>query len=133
MNFFSKRSKRIMATAVGCSLPLAVSAQAIGKITAGLTAAGGTVYGQGPDIPTIVANLISIALTFVGVLLLCYLLYAGFLWMTAGGDSKKTTEAKEIIKNAIIGLIIVFSAYAIASYVLSKLVGITTNSSNQPG
>ncbi len=60
----------------------------------------------------------------MGILLLVYLVYAGFLWMTAT-DSKGPDKAKEMIKNAIIGLIIIVSSFAISNFVLQALPGIT--------
>jgi len=60
-------------------------------------------------------------ISYVGVLFLCLMLYAGFLWMTAAGDEKKIDKAKEIILAAIIGLVIVLSAYAITRFVGESL------------
>ncbi len=102
------------------------SAQGVtGSIRTGLDQAAGTSYTKSnPDLYSIVGGLIQVALTLVGVLLLIYLIYAGFLWMTAAGDGKKVTEAKEILKNVLIGIVIIFSAYAIANFVLTSLTGI---------
>src|SRR5574337_8034 len=78
----------------------------------------GTIYqkagfaGTTPDLPTIVGRIINVVLGFLGVLLLAYLLYAGFLWMTAGGETEKVDQAKTMIKNAIVGLIIIIAAFA---------------------
>jgi hypothetical protein len=108
---------------------LPVSAQVTGKITEGLNAAAGPYAGSSPDLPTVVGKVIGVALTLVGVLLLVYLIYAGFLWMTAGGDSKRVQEAKDIIKNTLIGLVIVTSAYAISTYVLTQLATISSGGS----
>lgn len=76
-------------------------------------------------LPEIVGSIINVVLGFLGILLLVYLLYAGFLWMTAGGDSKKVDEAKAMIKNAIIGLVIITAAFAISSFVLGSLITVT--------
>jgi hypothetical protein len=72
----------------------------------------------------IIGSIINIALGFLGIVLLAYLLYAGFLWMTAGGSSEKVDQAKGMIKNAIIGLVIIVAAFAISNFVLTSLVGI---------
>ena len=79
---------------------------------------------SGKTLPEIVGSLVNVALGFVGILLLVYLLYAGFLWMTAGGDEKQTEKATAYIKNAVIGLVIVISSYAISSFVLGSLVNV---------
>ena len=85
----------------------------------------GTAAGlQNRELPEIIGQLINIALGFMGIVLLAYFLYAGFLWMTAGGDSKKVEEATKMIRNAIIGLIIIVASFAISNFVLTQLVNI---------
>lgn len=86
--------------------------------------AGVSVTTGDQALPMIVGRLINIVLGFLGILLLAYLLYAGFLWMTSGGDSKNVDKARGMIRDAIIGLIIIVSAFAISQFVLSKLVTI---------
>ena len=76
------------------------------------------------SLPTIVGNIINIVLSFMGILLLVYLVYAGFIWMTAS-DDKAPAKAKDMIKNAIIGLIIIVSSFAISNFVLNALPTIT--------
>jgi len=65
---------------------------------------------------------IKTALSFVGVIFLCLSIYAGFLWMTAGGEEEAVKKAQTILKQAVIGLIIVVSAYSITSFVVPMLV-----------
>ncbi len=81
---------------------------------------------QQTDLPTMVGRIINIALGFIGILLLAYILFAGFTYMTAGGDAKKVDTATTMIKNAVIGLLIVVAAFAISNFVLSSLVNVTT-------
>lgn len=81
--------------------------------------------GGGADLFTIIGNIINIALGFVGVILLGLLLYAGYLWMTSGGDAAKVDQAKAYIKNSIIGLVIITSSFAIVNFILSQLAGTT--------
>lgn len=72
-----------------------------------------------------VGGAISLLLTYIfplsGILLLFFLISAGFDLMTAAGDPKKTEAAKEKLTSAIVGFIIVFTAfwiYQIVKYVL---------------
>jgi hypothetical protein len=76
------------------------------------------------DLLTVIGRIINIALGFLGVLLLGLILYAGFLWMTAGGDATKVETAKKYIRNAIIGLIIIACAWAIVRFILGLFGGI---------
>ncbi len=83
---------------------------------------------SGTYIPNIIGNIINAVLSIIGVLLLVYLIYAGFLWMTAGGEDKKVEQAKTMIKNAIIGLLIIATSFVIADFVLSVMIGALTGS-----
>ncbi|MBU0880326.1 hypothetical protein KKB33_02250, partial [Patescibacteria group bacterium] len=60
-------------------------------------------------------------LGLLGIIFLILILYAGFNWMTAAGDEEKVTKAKETLSRAIIGLVIIVSAYLITIFVFSKL------------
>lgn len=82
--------------------------------------------GQPKPLTQIIGQIINIALGFLGIVLLAYLLYAGFLWMTAGGDDGKVKKARDMIFQAIIGLIIIVAAFAISTFVLGSLVNATT-------
>ncbi len=73
------------------------------------------------DIYSLVQTVINAFLSLIGVILLAYLLYAGYKWMTAHGDEEKVTAAKETINRAIIGVIIIVAAYAISIFVVGRL------------
>ena len=53
--------------------------------------------------------------------------------MTAGGQEDKIEQAKKILKNGIIGLIIILSAWGIATFVLTKLMGATNGTGSSGG
>jgi hypothetical protein len=78
------------------------------------------------DIRMTIGRIINVALSLLGVIVLVIIIYGGFLWMTAGGNDEKVGEAKKWIFGGIIGLVIILSAYAIASFVISNLVTATT-------
>ena len=84
-----------------------------------------TGLGQG-DINETIGAIIRAALGFLGVVAVVIILFGGFKWMTAGGNEEKVGEARKLIIAGIIGLAIILSAYAIASFVISQLVGATT-------
>jgi Type IV secretion system pilin/Bacterial Ig-like domain len=74
--------------------------------------------GEQTDLFTIIGRIINIALGFVGVILLVIMLYSGYEYMTAGGDATKVQNATTRIRNAIIGIIIIFLSFAIVNFVL---------------
>lgn len=65
--------------------------------------------------------LIKVALGFLGIAFFGLILYGGFKWMLARGNSEQIDQAKEVISGASIGLILVGAAYAIARAVFSAL------------
>ena len=79
------------------------------------------------DIRLVVIRIINIILGVIGVVFLLLVIYAGYLWMTAGGDPGKVTKAKKILINAVTGLIIIFMAFAITTFIFNILEG-TSNS-----
>ncbi|KKU07610.1 MAG: hypothetical protein UX10_C0008G0013 [Candidatus Magasanikbacteria bacterium GW2011_GWA2_45_39] len=69
----------------------------------------------------IAAKIIRIALGLLGVIVIGLMIYAGYLWMTAGGDEEKVATAKKVLRNAVIGLAIILSSVAITQFIISKL------------
>ena len=89
------------------------------KETAG--AAGIPTETSETSLPIRIGNIISYALGFVGVIFLILMIAGGLMWMTAGGNEQRVDKAKSLITNAVIGMIIVFSAYAITYFVTNTL------------
>lgn len=85
------------------------------------TTANAATYGAAGDLPTLIGNLIQLALGFVGLIVFGLFLYAGFLWMTAQGNEEQVGKAKQMMGNAVIGFVIVTAAYAIASFVIGQI------------
>lgn len=56
---------------------------------------------------------INILLGVAGIISFVFLLWGGIQWILAGGDKEGTEKARKRITNALIGLAVVFSAYAI--------------------
>ncbi len=65
---------------------------------------------------------IQIVLGTLGIIVVVIILYAGFLWMTAGGNTDQVGKAKSLLINGAIGLLIAISAYAITDFVLDRFV-----------
>lgn len=87
----------------------------------GLTqVAEGTGLGK-EDIRTTIAKIIRVILGFLGIAALLVMLYGGFVYMTAGGNEQRVSMAKKIMINGAIGLVIIFSSFAITQFVLNKL------------
>jgi hypothetical protein len=108
---------------------------ALAGVDVGLDYGAGTGLGEA-DPRVIAANIIRIALAFLGIVAVGLMVYAGFLWMTASGNVDRVDTAKKILIGAVIGLVIVLSSFAIASYVLNRLLeatGTVTPGGGGPG
>lgn len=78
-------------------------------------------YASGTNDTTFAETLgvvVKTALSFVGIIFLSLMVYAGYLWMTARGESDQVDKAKKIIVQSIIGLIITVGAYSITAFVV---------------
>lgn len=72
-----------------------------------------------------IGTVIKAALSFVGVIFLVLMVYAGYLWMTARGAEEQIEKARKIITAAIIGLIITVGAYSITNFVVPAILART--------
>jgi len=86
---------------------------------------GEEVYGtaEGGDLLNTLGVVIIGLMSALGIVFLILIIYAGFLWMTAGGNKDQLKKAQQLLLNAAIGLIILVSSYAIASYVIDLIQG----------
>ncbi|MFC1622472.1 hypothetical protein ACFL1Y_00560 [Patescibacteria group bacterium] len=66
-----------------------------------------------------IIRIINIVLGFLGLLAVILVLYAGYLWMTAGGNADQVSKAKKILINGVIGLTIILLSFAITMYIFN--------------
>lgn len=79
-----------------------------------------------PTIANITGDIIGIVLSLLGVIFMVLIIYSGFLWMTARGNEENAQKAKAIMTNAVIGIVIIFTAYAITNLLIESLYKATT-------
>lgn len=73
------------------------------------------------DVSVFVGNIIKAMLALLGVIVLIFMVYGGYLWMMSGGNDQMVKKSKDILINAVIGLVIVLAAYAITTFVVSRI------------
>ncbi|HNQ45163.1 MAG TPA: hypothetical protein PKI58_02355, partial [bacterium] len=56
-----------------------------------------------------------------GTIAVVLILYAGFIWMTAGGKPDNVAKAQKIISAAVIGLIIILASYGLTMFITKAL------------
>jgi len=90
----------------------------------GLTSDFAATAGLGTtDIRVVIAQIIRAVLGLLGIIAVSLALYGGFIYMTAGGNEEKVKKAKRILRDALIGLIIILASFSITQFILSQLQG----------
>lgn len=103
------------------AVPLMVKADALSNLKGSLNSTAGSAGLTSKPLPQLVGSFIAAALGLLGVVLVVLVVYAGFIWMTAQGNDEKIKKAKGMITSAVIGMIIIFAAYAITNFVVDAL------------
>jgi hypothetical protein len=129
MTFRLKNFARFGVAATTLALPLSALAAGtkptLTDDTLGTTAVENSTALAGGDVRQTAARLINVALGFLAIIAVIIVLVGGFQYMMSGGDTTKTENARKLIVSGIIGLAIILSAWAITSFVISKLVTAT--------
>lgn len=112
----------IFVLSLGIIFPVSAQDDYAGRQNRAFIEAAG--LGTAP-IAVVVSDIIKIFLSFLGVIFIVLIIYAGFMWMTAAGNADKVGKAKNTMIAAIIGLAIVLSAYAITYYVIDQIIEAT--------
>ena len=81
----------------------------------------------GQQLPILIGRIVRTLLGLLGIIFLVLMVYAGFLWMTARGESDPVDKAKDIIKQSIIGLVIIFLAYALTGFIVNAVIRATSS------
>lgn len=74
------------------------------------------------NVNKVVNTIIDVFSWVVGIVAVIMVIFGGFRYITAAGDSTKTKTAKDTILYALIGIIIVALAQTIVKYVISLVV-----------
>ena len=130
---FSFHKKQIILIFV-CVGILAVSGFVLAQPNLGLNDFGSQTGLGTRSLGEIIAGIVRVFLSVLGVIAVLIILYAGFLWMTAGGDPGKIVTAKKWMLNGVIGLLIILSSLAITQFIVGALEKATgTNISGPAG
>lgn len=65
------------------------------------------------SVPGIIQTLLRLILVIAAVVSFIFLVIGGIKWITSGGEKEQTAKAQGTITAALIGLVIVFAAWAI--------------------
>jgi len=111
-------------SAVICLLPLSLASTVFAADAYGLEKTKNLTQFKGTTktLPELIGSIVSVALSLIGFVFLALALYAGFKWMTAQGEAKDVTKAKDTLVNATIGIVLIVAAYAITNFVFTDVI-----------
>ncbi len=87
------------------------------QLPGGQSITGPLPAGKFTNLASVVTNALPIIFSIAGIILLAYLVWGGFDFLTSMGDAKKAEGAKNKITNAIIGFILIFAAYLLTQVI----------------
>jgi hypothetical protein len=73
------------------------------------------------SVPVLIGKILSIVIGVIGAIALAMFIFGGFLWMTSAGDGKAVQKGKDTMVYAVLGLVVIFSARAILTFVFEFL------------
>lgn len=84
-----------------------------------LKPAGGTDFAAlgGLTVPGIISALIRFTVVVAAIIFFFILVIGGIKWIASGGDKAQTESARNQITAALVGLVIVFAAWAIVALI----------------
>lgn len=80
----------------------------------------------GETVNSLIATIVNLFSWAVGLIAVLFIIYAGFRYVTSGGDAGKITSAKNTLVYAVVGLVIAAMAQILVQFVLSKTVTSST-------
>lgn len=75
------------------------------------------------DIGQLLSNALGLLFFFAALLAFVFIVIGGIQWITAGGDAKAASAARDRITAAVVGLLVVVAAFAI-TLILGRVFGI---------
>lgn len=73
---------------------------------------------MGGDFRSGAISVINYILSFLGLITVAFIIYAGFLMVTAGGEGDGIDKGKKIITGAAIGIVIILMSYLIVNVIV---------------
>lgn len=68
-----------------------------------------------------VGKVVKVVLQFISFIFLIIVLFAGIIWMTAGGKPEVLKRSKSLLIHASIGLAVALMAYQVAAYAIRMI------------
>jgi len=74
------------------------------------------------DIPTVIINVTEWLFGILLAVAVIFLIYGGFIFVTAAGNEEQLTKARSIIRYAVIGLVVALLARGIIAFLQQEVI-----------
>ncbi len=74
------------------------------------------------SISSFIIKIINIALTVAGLIAVLFLIVGGFRYITSAGNEETAEQAKKIITNSIIGIVVIILSFVIVRVISNALI-----------
>jgi len=109
----------VFASFLFTSIVIAANGQGVsGSTNSGTIKLDNPLGDSNPNPQQLIGKIINAVLGIVGSLALAMFIYGGFTWMLAGGNSEAVTKGKNILIWATLGLVVIFTSYALVHFVI---------------
>lgn len=87
----------------------------------------GQIYGFGDitDLGAGISRFVPPVFSIAGIAIVMFFIYAGFKYLTSGGDKESVAKARSMIVSAISGFVILLLTFLVLQFLLNQLFGIT--------
>ncbi len=86
---------------------------------------------QDTDLVTVVYRVVQLALGYLPLIAVVFVILGGFQWLTSAGDEERLSRAKRTLSGAFIGLLIVLFAWAIVHYTAGTVLNVSNTNTGQ--
>lgn len=77
------------------------------------------------DLIAFLVSFLNLVISISALLAVCYLVYAGFLYMLSRGEGDRAEKAQKVIIYTLIGLVIVFISPLVIRFILNNIINAT--------
>lgn len=73
------------------------------------------------NVNLLIGRIIRAGFGVIGAIALLMFVYGGFVWLTSGGSPDRVKKGRDAMLWAVLGIAVVFTAYAITSYIIAAI------------
>jgi hypothetical protein len=122
------RPKKLLSFIFLIGIFLLLGSEVLAAVDTGINEVGDSIGLSSKSPLQIATDIINVLMGLMAIGAVSLILWGGFTWMSSNGSEDKIDKAKKILRNGVIGLVIILSSWGIAYFVLSKIISSTGNS-----